>query len=246
MRALIPASPDPVDVHQHYAVAWLHEGGIRANFVASVDGSGSADGRSRGLQTPGDNRVFAALRDLADVVLVGAGTARTEGYGAATPTAARQEIRRAHGLSPQLPTAVVTRSAHLDPDSALFHAGETPRTLVITCAAAAVSAALRAVADVLVCGQERVDLAVAGDALAARGLTRILCEGGPTLFADLVESDQLDELCLSVTPMLVGPGAARIVDGGPWVGGPVRLDLIGLLEEDGALFARYRLSNRAS
>jgi riboflavin biosynthesis pyrimidine reductase len=97
------------------------------------------------------------------------------------------------------------------------------------------------VADVVVCGDSDVDFAGAHAALVERGLTRILSEGGPTLFAEMARAGVVDELCLSVTPLLTGPGARRIVAGELWPGDPVALGLTGLLEEDGALFCRYRV-----
>jgi riboflavin biosynthesis pyrimidine reductase len=229
MRALLPEPIDDVDVHEFYARDWLDGGGIRMNFVASVDGAATEDGVSRGLQTPGDNRVFAALRDLADVVLAGAGTVRTEGYSAIRLSARRTAIRRGHGLAERLPTAVVSRSLRLDPRAALFtEAPPDARTIVLTCGAGD-----PAVRD--------VDFAGAHAALIERGLTRILSEGGPTLFAEMARAGAVDELCLSVTPLLTGPGARRIVAGDLWPGDPVQLALTGLLEEDGALFCRYRV-----
>jgi len=248
MRALVPGPADPVNVHDHYAAGWLTSGGIRANFVASVDGAASTAGRSRGLQTRGDNLVFAALRDLADVVLVGAGTARAEGYRAANLSRARQEVRRSYGLAPTLPIAVVSRLALLDPGSELFRTPDpATRTIVITCATADATAqrALDPVADVVLCGKETVDLAEVRSTLVARGLTRILCEGGPTFFADLLRSGEVDELCLSITPLLAGPGPGRITAGHSWPGDPAPLNLVGLLEQDGTLFGRYEITRRS-
>jgi riboflavin biosynthesis pyrimidine reductase len=242
MRALLPAPADDVDVHAWYARDWLADGGLRVNFVASTDGAATEDGVSRGLQTPGDNRVFAALRDLADVVMAGAGTVRTEGYAAIAVSDSRRSIRQAHGLRPTLPTAVVSRSLRLDPDADLFVAAPAEaRTIVLTCEAADVTqrARLEQVADVIICGDDAVDLATARTALPARGLTRMLCEGGPTLFADLARAGVVDELCLSISPILSGPGSRRIVAGELWPGAPRALVLDGLLEEDGALFCRY-------
>ncbi len=235
---------DDVDVHLWYARDWLDRGGLRLNFVASVDGAATAEGLSGGLQTAGDNRVFAALRDLADVVVAGAGTVRAEGYRPIDVTASRRAVRRDHGLSEALPTTVISRSLRLDPSSALFTAAPADaRTIVITSTAGDVEvlAALRDVADVIVAGDQDVDLVAARAALEDRGLTRILCEGGPTIFGDLAHARVVDELCLSVTPLLVGPGAPRIVAGRTWGGDLIPLALTGLLEEDGALFCRYRL-----
>jgi riboflavin biosynthesis pyrimidine reductase len=243
MRALLPEPSDAVDVHEWYAQDWLNRTAFRVNFVASVDGAATADGLSRGLQTPGDNRIFAALRDLADVVVAGAGTVRAEGYDAITLSARRREIRRHFGLADHLPTAVVSRSLRLDPGAPLFtEARPDARTIVVTCAAGDpdVRAALQAHADVIVVGDADVDLAAAKQALVERGLTRMLCEGGPTMFGDLARSGVVDELCLSVTPLLAGPGARRIVAGELWGATTIELALSGLLEEDGALFCRYR------
>lgn len=245
MRALIPPSlEDDIDIHAVYAHDWLERGGLRINFVSSVDGAATADGVSGGLQTPGDNRVFAALRDLADVVVAGAGTVRTEGYGVAKLSARRTAVRVELGLAARLPTAVVSRSLRLDPTAALFtDAPAEARTIVLTCTAgdATVRSALTEVADVVICGDDDVDLAVARRELENRGLTRILSEGGPTLFGDLARAGVLDELCLSLSPLLSGPGARRIIAGELWPDGPRHLDLTGLLEEDGALFLRYRV-----
>jgi riboflavin biosynthesis pyrimidine reductase len=235
MRALLPEPLHDVDVHTHYAADWTDRGGIRANMVTSVDGAADADGLSRGLQTPGDNHVFAALRDLADVVLVGAATAEAEGYRPVGDQHAA--LRREYGFRPQLPIALVTRSLTLDLDGPLFRDPER-RPLVLTTAQAP-SAAAGAVADVIVCGDDAIDFGEARRQLAARGLTRVLCEGGPTLLGRVADAGELDELCLSLTPMLVGPGHGRMIGGAHWAGGPRGLELRGLLEESGALFLRY-------
>ncbi|MEP7180359.1 MAG: pyrimidine reductase family protein [Pseudonocardiales bacterium] len=245
MRALLPTSDGDIDVHAFYAADWLDVGGLRVNFVASVDGAATEDGASRGLQTPGDNRVFAALRDLSDVIVAGAGTVRTEGYQPITVSDRRRAIRAEYGLRQTLPTAVISRSLRLNPAADLFVAApEDARTIVLSCAVGdpTVRAELEQVADVIVCGDESVDLVAARATLAGRGLSRILCEGGPTLFADLARAGVVDELCLSLSPLLTGPGARRIVAGELWPDDPRRLTLAGLLEEDDALFCRYRFS----
>jgi riboflavin biosynthesis pyrimidine reductase len=245
MRALLPRRQDDVDVHAFYAEDWLDRGGFRVNFVSSADGAAQAEGKSAGLQTPGDNRIFAALRDLADVVVAGAGTVNVEGYRAITPSEARVHIRRAYGLAESLPTAVISRSLHLNPDAALFRdAPAGARTIVLTCEASPIErrAALAAVADVVICGGDAVDPRLARAALQQRGLTRILNEGGPTAFASLIAGGVVDELCLSLTPMLLGPGPTRITDGPASWEDSVTLELAGLLEEDGALFLRYRFN----
>ena len=246
MRTLLPSpsAGDRQDMDQHdLERAYAYPGGrawLRANMVASVDGAASAQGRSGGLSSPADKRVFRALRALADVIVVGAGTARAERYAAVTPEETAPAERTARGQTPTPAIAVVTSRLDLDPDSPLF-AGAPSRSLVLTCAAADPHrlAALRRVADVVVAGAKTVDLAVALDALAERGLTRMLCEGGPALLAQVAAAGRLDELCLTVTPLLTGGDAGRIL-AGPELARPLRL--AHLLEEDGSLFARWRVS----
>jgi riboflavin biosynthesis pyrimidine reductase len=244
VRALIPEPSDAVDLHEWYGTGWSDAGGVRLDMVSSVDGAGSVAGRSAGLQTPGDNKVFAVLRDLCDVILVGAGTARSEGYGPAVPNADRQ-LRRASLGYPAIPrTALISGSLDIDPDSPLIaQAPDSARTLVLTHAASdpARRAALARHAELVIVGDTAVDLAAARSHLIGLGLRRILCEGGPSLLASIVDAQVADELCLSLTPWLVGPGPGRIASGAPWPSDPRRAELTHLLEEDGALFARYRL-----
>ncbi|MCL2583830.1 MAG: pyrimidine reductase family protein [Streptosporangiales bacterium] len=218
---------------------------LRANMVTSADGAATVDGLSGGLSSPGDRRVFWTLRGLADVILVGAGTTRAEGY---RPTRDKHDLwgplglRKGRPAAP--PIAVVSRSLELDP-AAPFIAGAPgdARTIVITCASAPASRreALSAVADVIVAGEHLVDLPEAVSALAARGLGQILCEGGPHLLGQLAGAGLLDELCLTISPVLAGPGAPGVVSGAPF-GAARRLRLSGVLEEDGTLFCRYLAS----
>ncbi|TAM89657.1 MAG: pyrimidine reductase family protein, partial [Jatrophihabitans sp.] len=176
--------------------------------------------------------------------LAGAGTVRIEGYRAIDMSTTRAERRARFGLPPLLPTAVVSRSLRLDPQAPLFTGAPAgARTVVITTAAADPGArrALERVADVAVCGETEVDFATARAALHRRGYTRVLSEGGPTLFARIAAAGVVDELCLSITPLLTGPGAGRIVAGESWPDAR-SLSLTGLLEEDGALFCRYTVA----
>jgi riboflavin biosynthesis pyrimidine reductase len=238
MRALLPEAASNVDLHEYYGAHWLADGGIRANMITSADGAASASGLSRGLQTPGDNAVFAALRDLADVVVAGVGTVRAEQYQMVQLRAERRARRTELGLSPELPTAVISRSLRLDVHPGLFDGGGP---IVVTTAAAdpAARAALADRATVLVCGDDDIDFHEMRRQLAGRGLVRVLCEGGPTVLSAMLAAGALTELCLSISPLVTGPGAGRIVAGAPLPGAPLAMRLIGLLEEDGALFARY-------
>jgi riboflavin biosynthesis pyrimidine reductase len=213
---------------------------LRMDFVASPDGAVSVDGRSAGLGSPGDRRVFRVLRALADAVLVGAGTATAEGYRPVRPDSPVGELRATLGRPPALPIAVVTRQASLDPATPL---AADRSTLVVTCAAADPGrrAALAAAgATVLVCGDDDVDLAAAVGALADRGLEQVTCEGGPQLLHAALTAGVVDELDLTIAPALVG-AAHRLLPAG--LTPPVALELQQLLEEDGVLFTRYRVAD---
>ena len=236
MRELLPNYADDVDLRVSYAYP-DHRRWARANMVASLDGSAVRGGRSEGLSGPDDQQVFGVLRGLADVVLVGAGTARAEGYRALRAKPAYADLRASLGQLPSPVLALVSARLDLDPASELFHGGGE-RTVVVTSSAADPAARdrLAAVADVLVAGDERVDLPAALDELAERGLGRVLCEGGPSLLAELVASGRLDELCLTVSPQLVAGEGPRILTG-PEV--DARFSVGHLLESDGVLFTRY-------
>jgi riboflavin biosynthesis pyrimidine reductase len=222
---------------------------LRANMVSTVDGAGrSPDGLSAGISSDADRRVFGRLRGLADVVLVGAGTARAEGYRPPQPKPDFADRRRAAGQQEVPVVAVVSRSLALDLGSALY-AAPLVRTVVITCASSDAQARRRVgeVADVVVAGDDEVDLPVAVAALHERGLPRIHAEGGPTLLGDLAAADVLDELLLTVSPALAGGSYAdgtqipRVLAGAPLPDAPRDLTLAHLLEEDGTLFLRWSL-----
>jgi riboflavin biosynthesis pyrimidine reductase len=211
---------------------------VRVNFVSSVDGAVTVDGYSEGLSGVADKQVFGVLRGHCDVLLVGAGTLRHEDYGPVRLSADRRERRRAVGL-PEVPVlAVVSGELDLAPDHPAL-ADAPVRPLVITHAGSPVDRreALATVADVLVCGESEVDLAAALDELASRGLRQVLCEGGPYLLGALQRADLVDEVCLTLAPLVVGPGPGRITSGE--AADVRRLTLAHVLEADGNLFLRY-------
>ena len=237
MRRLLPDPSAAVDLDEAYAVPDRPH--VRANFVCSADGSAIADGRSAGLSSPADKALFSLLRWHCDVVLVGAGTVRTENYGPARPSPEGRERRVALGLEPVPPIAVVSGSLDLDESSAFFtEAVARPIVLTMAMAPADRQAALAEVADVVVVGEGLVDPALAIGALADRGLARVLCEGGPSLLGGLVAAGQLDELCLTLSPVLAGAGGSRIV-GGSIASVATPMALLHVLEDDGFLFLRY-------
>ncbi|MFD9395734.1 pyrimidine reductase family protein [Streptomyces sp. NPDC060000] len=215
---------------------------LRANMVATLDGAAQHDGRSQPISTATDMRIFGTLRGLADVVVVGAETVRLEGYRPARARAEFAAPREAAGQGPAPAVAVVSAGLDLDFSLPLFTSPLVP-TLILTGAAAApdkVAAAEKAGARVVVAGDGMgVEPARAVQALAELGHTRLLTEGGPRLLGQFVAAGVLDELCLTVSPMLTVGDAQRIT-GGPSVAVPHRFALVSLLEEEGFLFGRYR------
>ena len=225
MRQLLPTYLDPVDPRDVYGdpPAVAGRPGLRYNMISSVDGATAVDGVAGGLANQADKDLFQLLRSLADVVLVAAGTVRAEGYGPS-----------------RVPIAVVTRSCNLDWESRFFTAQDA-KPVVVTVATAPAEARARAaeVADVVVAGERDVDLPRAVDALGDRGWRKVLCEGGPTLNGQLAAAGLLDELCLTLSPRMVGGGAKRIL-AGPLLPGPLTYTLASACEQDGFLFLRYR------
>lgn len=245
MRQLIPPPVhDRVpDLFTAYAYPVGAHRWTRANMVASADGAAQYDGVSGGLSGPPDKKLFRVLRALADVVLVGAATVRTEGYGSAAVVREEfQQARAAAGQPPAPAIAVVSAGLDLDFGSRLFTEATVPTiTVTVEDAPADRLAAARAAGEVIVAGTGHVDLCRAVDLLADSGRGRILCEGGPRLLAGLAAAGRLDELCLTLSPLLVAGPAKRIVDG-PGIDPAPRLVLHSLLTEDGFLFARYTVA----
>ncbi len=227
MRQLLPVPVDDVDVREAVrppAGPWL-----RVGFVESVEGAVvDAAGTSGGLGGEGDRRVFTALRAHADVILVGAGTARMERYGPHRP---------GPGEGPPAPIALVSAALDLDPAAPVFTEAVAP-TIVVTSAAAPADRrrALDRAGRVIVAGDQRVDLADALDRLRAEGLASVLCEGGPSLAGALFGAGLADELCVTLAPTLTGAGGKRIVER---LRGRVGLRLIRVLEHQDELCLGY-------
>jgi len=234
VRRLLPPGPDVDRTGLPEAYAYppdLDRPWVRVNFVCSLDGAVSVDGVSGGLGTPADKAVFGVLRRLADVILVGSGTARAERYrGARQPTL---------GKDTPPPVAVVTGSAALETDLGLFTDTAVP-TIVLTTAGAPADrrAALREAGGDVV---ELPDLEPATilAELDRRGLRRVLCEGGPGLHGDLVAAGAVDELCLTLSPLLAAGDAGRIAHSDPGHDAEP-MELVQVLESDGTLLLRYR------
>ncbi|MBB5872485.1 riboflavin biosynthesis pyrimidine reductase [Allocatelliglobosispora scoriae] len=235
-------------------------GGLRVNFVTSADGAIEVDGLSAGLSSEADKRVFRLLRMACDGLLVGAGTFRTEGYRPLTLDPARRAWRSARGLPAYPRLIVVSASLDLDPaHPALAHAPIRP--LIVTSAPVrgvsersegapqdaqigtvpveAATHPLTAVADLLPLGTPTgaLDLQETVTALHALGLRELLCEGGARLLGALTAADLVDELCLTLSPVLAGPGSGRMTAGAAAT--PVAMRMIHLIPAGDMALLRY-------
>jgi riboflavin biosynthesis pyrimidine reductase len=221
----------------HYEVPDRSVPHVRVNMITSLDGAASRDGRSGGLNDEWDHQVFAHLRRLTDVIMVGAGTVRTEGYVGPLLDESAQAWRVEQGLPAHAPLAIVSHRLDLDPASEVFTQAPV-RPLVITHHGAPSDRhdALAEVADLVVHGAEEVDLVAVRAELAGRGLLQVLCEGGPSLLGSLIAADAVDELCLTVSPVLESGAAPRIAHG-PHRSVPMRL--VHALPGGPMLFLRY-------
>ena len=213
---------------------------VTVNMVASVDGRTAVEGRTGVLSSSPDRAIFRLLRSLADVVLVGAGTVRAEGYGTVKADDDVRARRVARGEAPAAALAIVTRSLHLDWSSKPFSEA-TQRPFVIAPADAEPEAmrAAEQVATVIRAGKGGVDLPDALRQLRqAHDVLRVLCEGGPTLNAQLAAAGVLDQLCLTVSPRLVGGDSKTVLAGDP-LGTPLDLTLASAVVSGSELHLRY-------
>ncbi len=231
------AELDLTDLYRTPGGTWL-----RANMIGTLDGAGTgSDGVTGSINGPADHRVFATLRALADVIVVGAGTVRAEAYRAPRVPGTLRPGRRQRGQADHPALAILTRSGHLpegvladDPPPWVFtttgntHLGDLGRRLPAE--------------RLHVHDGDDVDLASMRATLAEAGLTGQLTEGGPHLLAALIAAGQVDELCLTWSPALVGGAGLRVLEAGAWLDPPVNLRLAHLLHDDGFLIGRWLLT----
>lgn len=216
---------------------------VSFNFVSSIDGAATVEGRSGKLGNADDQHLFQLMRRTADVILVGAQTIRAEGYGGQLLSAEAQQWRTDHGLPAHPPLAIVSGSLNLDPELEVF-TGAPVKPLVFTTAGAPASRrdALAGVAHVIEAGADTLDVDVLIAELAARDLHRIHSEGGPTLLGTFQAAGRVDELSVTVSPLLVGGTAKRIADVRPDTGtaaAPQNMELAHILKAGSMLFLRY-------
>ncbi len=215
---------------------------VRANMIASLDGGATDEGKAGGLAGAGDRALFGLMRSAADVILVGAATVRIEDYSGAQLSVAQRQLRASRGQTEVPQIAVVTRSGDLDRSAKLFTRTTVP-PLVLTCThsfnatCSRLGAAIEVI-DASTSDPGSVDPAAALRVLADRGLLKVLTEGGPHFLSLLIEHGLLDELCLTIAPILVGGNARRIAAGPEQVHVPMRRTHL-LSDEQGYLYTRY-------
>lgn len=230
-----PAAGSPVDITAAYA--WPEGAWTRAMMLTTLDGAiAGADGLSGSISSATDRLVFSEVRRLADAVLVGAGTIRAERYNPMKARPEYQEARSAAGLQPAPVVVIVSRGLDLPWQDPLFHES-AQQPIVLTGSHDPSSSSLKraqAYADV----QQVPDLearTIIG-AMHARGLSRIVCEGGPSLLTQMAAANLIDEYDITLAPILAGNGHG-IVDGP--LGEIKRLRLAHAFADDGFVFTSY-------
>lgn len=212
---------------------------VRAMMVTTLDGAiAGADGRSRSISSVTDRAVFAAVRRMSDVVLIGAGTFRAERYRPMTARVEDAAARAAQGLAPAPVVAIVTDSVDLPWEEPIF--GEsTIRPIVVTSDAAdrtRLETAARH-AELIVLPGPTIAFARLFACLADRGLRRIVCEGGARLLAAISAEGLLDEVDLSIAPLMTSGGQVVTGSASPV---PQHFSLAHVMTgDDGFLFTRY-------
>jgi riboflavin biosynthesis pyrimidine reductase len=241
VRQLLPTVVDSIDASAVYAADARPRGPDRPwlllDMISSADGATHIDGTSGALGSEGDHVVFRAIRAVADLILVAAGTVRSENYRPVRATDDVRAARVARGQTPVARLAILSRHLDFDFTTDLFTSDTPPLLLTTTAAPASAVRRAEAITEVVRFDGDRVDMAEAVRALGLRGANIVLAEGGPALNGQLHDAGLIDELCLTFSPLLVGTNAARVIDGASLH--VQRLTLDRVLEEDGWLFLRY-------
>jgi riboflavin biosynthesis pyrimidine reductase len=207
------------------------------NMVATADGRAAIEGGTRALGSETDTLLLTELRTLADAVLIGTRTLRAEGYGRLVGNPDRVARRTAAGRPPTPIAVLISRSLRLPWDAGLFAAADQP-VLVYT-EADAQPPATAAPLELVRLAECTPEIALRD--LRGRGVRALLCEGGPTLNRALLAAGLVDELFLTLAPLLTGNAEApRIVEGED-LPEPLGLTLEWVLHDDDELYLRYRV-----
>ncbi|MDO8213022.1 dihydrofolate reductase family protein [Conexibacter sp. CPCC 206217] len=213
---------------------------VISNFATTADGRIALEGRSGAIGDDGDHELFRRLRTQADALLVGTGTIGQEGYGRPIRADDLRALRERIGLAPSMPLATITRSGRLPLEIPLFQ--DPDAHVIVYTTADAQPPAVPARVDL-----HRVDSERDGPLLSAalrhmrveHGIRSVLCEGGPLLLSGLLHERLVDELFLTIAPLLAGGGPDPAMTTGAALADPARLELLWTLERNASLFLRY-------
>jgi riboflavin-specific deaminase-like protein len=211
-----------------------------ANFVASIDGRATIDGRSGGLGDDGDHAIFHCLREQVDAVLVGTGTLRAERYGRVLGKPERRQRRIDRGQTPEPLLATVTRSGGLPTDIPLFAEPEA-RVVIFSAATPDVSGCAAEVEVVNLDPAQLTFTTVMRHLRDLHAVRTVLCEGGPTVFGALLQEDLVDDLFLTIAPKLAGGGHGPTISSGSQLADPAQARIAWMLERGESLYVRYAL-----
>jgi riboflavin biosynthesis pyrimidine reductase len=218
---------------------------ILLNMVSTADGRASLAGRSGTLSGPADRALFHALRAPVDGILVGAGTVRTERYGRIIHESSVRARRAQRGLAEEPLACIVSGRLAIDEDLPLLHEPDA-RVAILTASAASLPPS-EATVEYIRGGAGALELAGALGELAERfAIQTLLCEGGPHLARQLLAEGLIDELFLTVAPLLAGGepagGEALRILAGIELETPAELELLDVLRGDSYVFLRYGVS----
>jgi riboflavin-specific deaminase-like protein len=243
VRRLIP-EPGEVPPEEAYADLGLDgaaEGLARpyviANMVMTADGRAALGGRTKALSSEADRGLFHALREQVDAIMAGTATIAIENYGRLIRDEARVRRRTERALEPQPLAVTASRSLELPLDTPLF---KDPESRVVVLAGDAGEADGVVVERVPGPDRRTPDLVAGMDRLRnVYGVRTLLLEGGPTLLAAMIEVGLVDELFLTIAPLLAGGGPEPAILEGSALADPAQLRLLSLLEDESFLFVRY-------
>jgi len=240
MRRLIP-EPGPTDLDseiQAYRPTVdppADRPRVAVNMVTTLDGRASLGGDTKGLGSSADTEHLLALRTRFDAVMIGGGTMRAERYGRIISRPEYRNRREEDGLEPDALAVIVSGDLDLPFDAPLFTDGNG-RVVIFTRKSDLPDTATK------------VDLVTVDGLINTRdvlahlrreeGVGAVLCEGGPTLFGQLVAGGLVDDLFLTTTPVAIGGDAPHILEAN--LPDLAEFELVGLLEAEGDLFARYQ------
>ena len=241
---LSPLAPEPArPVHDLLAAvrpqarAGADRPFVFVNMIATADGRAALDGSTRELGGEADHELLLELRTIADAVLIGTGTVRAEGYDRLVRSEERRARRIAAGLAEDPVAVLLSRRFDVPWEAGLFQAPEQP-VLVYTGVAGA-APDVPAPVEVVVLDDPTPAAALAD--LRTREVRALLCEGGPTLFGGLVAAAVVDELFLTIAPLLTGDETEPAIVSGGRLAQPAGMELLWTLRSGSELFLRYGL-----